>query len=230
MSLSEISREFFPAGIQEFNAARLNHFTSLLLPIEGKTALEPGCGPGLMAKALVSAGCTIHGLEARQELVDFYNTFHKSNTAKSHLFNLETGDWSSVPECDITFCYGTLYHLGNPDEFLQHISEKTKEFCVIETVVSVDAAPNEANLVSENTSHINQSFQGLGCRPTRKYVWDTLAKYFPKVYMPYTQPVSRDFPKDFKHQYNSIQRFIIIGSKIDLDLPTLSDSFVATYQ
>jgi cyclopropane fatty-acyl-phospholipid synthase-like methyltransferase len=208
----------------------LNHFTSLCLPIQGKTVLEPGCGPGLMAKPLVSARCTVYGLEARKELVEFYNTFHKSNTARSHLFNLENGDWTTVPECDITYCYGTLYHLGNPDEFLRNISEKTKEFCVIETVVSVDSALNDANIVTENKVHINQSFEGRGCRPTRKYVWDTLAKYFPKIYMPLTQPVSVDFPKDFKHQYNPIQRFIIIGSKIDLNLPTLSDSFVTTYQ
>jgi len=37
----------------------------------------------------------------------------------------------------------------------------------------------------------------MGCRPTRGWIWQQLARLFPHVYLPRTQPNHEQFPVDW---------------------------------
>lgn len=219
--------EFFSKEPTFINSARWNHFLSLNLPIQNKNILEPGCGPGIFTQKFIDLSCNVYSMEARSELVKYHNA-NISNSKIIH-FNLESEDWTKVPICDITFAYGILYHLKNPDNFIKKISEKTTQFCIIETALSLDNNNDDIHNVNENLHSLPQSFTGIGCRPTRRYIWNLMKKNFDYVYMPLTQPLHPDFPTQFNTSSHHTHRFIIIGSKIHLNNSQLSDQFIKTY-
>ena len=125
--------------------------------------------------------------------------------------------------------YGILYHLSHPLKFIDTLFEKTKEFCVFETVVSLDNCDYNLNICPEDVNSVNQALNGLGNRPTRKYLWDYLNNKFPYVYMPLKQTEHSQFPKQFNYSEDGIARCIFIGSKIELNIPSLSSSFVSSF-
>jgi hypothetical protein len=224
--IDEIQSQFFAPDILEFNNKRIINIENLLLPISGKTILEPGCGPGLISKYFYNNNCKVFPLEGRKEIVSFV----KENNPSSNIitFDLENDNWDNLPTCDISIAYGILYHLSDPLKFIDNLFKKTNEFCVIETVVSLDTAEDNNNVVIENNC-INQALNKLGCRPTRKHIWNYLISKFTYVYMPLKQTEHSQFPKQFKISEDYIARCIFIGSKVKLDIPTLSSSFITEY-
>jgi len=224
---NSIEDVFYRPDIIEFNNRRITHLDSLCLPLSNKSVLEPGCGPGLISEYLYSLGCKVLPLEARNDIVDFYKTKYPSSNIL--LFDLEGGNWDLISEQDISIVYGILYHLSDPLKFIDILYEKTREFCVIETIVSMDTVPDDLYIVSENSNTINQSFSGLGNRPTRKILWNYMKTKFPYVYIPFTQTAHSQFPKQFITREDSIARFLIIGSKIKLDINTLSEELINIY-
>ena len=166
-------------------------------------------------------------LEARQELVN-YNQLNNP-TAKCLQFDLESTDWTTVPNTDIAFVYGVLYHLSNPFQFIDYLHSKIKEYIVIETVVKLDNEQTENITVPERQHHINQSFSGIGCRPTRRQLYDYLKTKFPYVYLTKSQPNHVELPCDFISQYHHTARFIIIGSNNLLTNNELTEEFISVY-
>jgi hypothetical protein len=227
MSESKVLQEFFEPSVLEFHKIRCEHFDSLLLPCNGKTLLEPGSGPGIFGKHFSTRGYNVIALEGRQENVDYYVKYNPSGTVK--LFDLESQDWSNIPQCDVSASYGILYHLQNPLQFILRLKEKVTEFSLIDTIVSLDTVEEGIHSVSENSHSLTQSVRGHGCRPTRKLLWNYLKENFQYVYMPFTQPKHIDYPLDFKSSSHPTTRCIFIASHVPLDLPTLSSNFVETY-
>lgn len=197
----------------------------LELPIEKKSVLEVGSGPGLLTPFFTEKGCKTLSLEGRKENVDAF----KINNPKSDvmLFDCESSDWSSIKQADICFCYSLLYHLSKPTEFLENVSTKVKEFIIIETAISNGKSYDSINIVDKSKGDYAQALNGLGCRPTRKYLWDTLKSIYPYVYMPLFQPNHEDFLKSYTN--DRTQRMIIIWSYIPFNNLLLSDSFVESY-
>jgi hypothetical protein len=44
---------------------------------------------------------------------------------------------------------------------------------------------------------VTQALRGVGCRPTRLWVYNRLKRLFPFVYLPSTQPTLPDFPTEW---------------------------------
>jgi len=220
-----VDASFYQMPHLQINTARLDHLNKLQLPIEKKSVLEIGSGPGLLTPFFTEKGCQTLSLEGRKENIDAF----KINNPKSDvmLFDCESSDWSSIKEADICFCYGLLYHLSTPSEFVRNVSSKVKEFIIIETAISNGISDNGINIIDESKGDYAQALNGFGCRPTRKFIWDTLKSIYPYVYMPVFQPEHEDFPKYYSN--GGTQRMIVIGSNIPLNNTMLSDSFVESY-
>jgi hypothetical protein len=220
-----VERSFYQTPCIEINTARLDHLNKLQLPLEKKTVLEVGSGPGLLTHFFTEKGCKTLSLEGRKENVDAFKINNPNSEAI--VFDCESSDWSSIKQADICFCYGLLYHLSTPFEFLRNVSTKVKEFIIIETAISNGASDNGINIVDESIGDYAQALNGFGCRPTRKFLWDALKSIYPYVYMPVFQPEHEDFPKSYTN--GGTQRMIVIGSNIPLNNTMLSDSFVESY-
>lgn len=224
--MSSIQDAFFSDDIMNFNNLRITHLDSLKFDWSDKTVLELGCGPGIISKYFYDKGVDIYQVEGRQDIVDFVKKQNKNS--KIMQYDLTKDDWSLIPKCDITIAYGILYHIKNPLKFIDNIHEKTNNFCVIETVVSLDTNEDGIYNVDEGIFH-TQAIDGIGCRPTRNILWSYMNTKFPYVYMPLTQTRHAEFPSQFNVPEYHTARFVIIGSKIPLDNEMLSSSFVTQY-
>jgi len=224
--MSSIEVLFFADDIMNFNNLRITHLDSLKFDWSDKTVLELGCGPGIISKYFYDKGVDIYPVEGRQDIVDFVKKQNKNS--KIMKYDLTEDDWSLIPKCDITIAYGILYHIQNPLKFIDNIYEKTNNFCVIETVVSLDTNEDGIYNLNEGTTH-TQAIDGIGCRPTRNILWNYMKTKFAYVYMPLTQTRHIEFPSQFNVSEYHTARFVIIGSKIPLNNELLSSSFVSKY-
>lgn len=97
---------------------------------------------------------------------------------------------------------------------------------VFETRVSVGnyEAPN---LAPEQGHVATQSIEGIGCRPTRPWIFNRLSELFPHVYLPKTQPAHEHFPTDWTVSPSaSTTRAVFVASRSPLDSPSLVDHLI----
>jgi hypothetical protein len=84
-------------------------------------------------------------------------------------------------------------------------------------------------LTNEPQSSPTQAYSGMGCRPTRSWVFNKLREGFKHVYMPKTQPCHAEFPLDWsapeKHTA-PLQRAIFIASHEPLENDMLTSSLL----
>jgi hypothetical protein len=71
---------------------------------------------------------------------------------------------------------------------------------------------------------------GIGCRPTREWVWNRLTEHFPHVYATVTQPWHHEFPLDWSdtQSHAPLTRAVFVASRAPLEIPTLTSSLPAT--
>lgn len=206
------------------NARRLEHLASLRIPVAGMSVLEVGAGIGDHSHYYIDRGCPITITEARAENLQYLQKrYPDSNILQLDIENpllLEDSPF------DIVHCYGLLYHLSNPEQALEYLSNNTKKLLLLETCVSF-GDQDEFNPTKERQGELSQAFSGTGCRPTRPWLFKRLKKLFNYVYLPKTQPNHPEFPIDWtapEEHTVALQRAIFIASreKIDNDLLTQS--------
>lgn len=124
----------------EYNSNIKNRWKAYKLPksMDKKSFLDVGCWAGGFVRHAVELGASWgHGVDAVHD--DDWETHVASNRgqitfsvldALGHRFN------SIIPPHDVVLCSGVLYHVSNPVELLRRLKNRTKELCVIETVVS----------------------------------------------------------------------------------------------
>jgi SAM-dependent methyltransferase len=201
------------------NEKRIEHLHSVGLPItKDMTVLEVGAGIGDHTKYFINIGCNIVTTEGRQENVDVLKKY-VGNKATVALLDLENPSPNPIydKKFDIVYCYGTLYHLSNPDSTLNYLSERCGGMLLLETCVSFKDG-KAINNVNEATYDPSQSLSGKGCRPTRLWLFDKMKSLFPYVYFTKTQPDHYEFPTDWtvpsKHE---LSRVIMFGSRTPIE-------------
>jgi len=125
---------------------------------------------------------------------------------------------------DVVHCYGLLYHTDDPASVLTAISHKCTGILLLETCVAF--GDHEAiNPVPERAHIASQSVSGIGCRPTRPWLFARLSALFPYVYATRTQPAHEDFPLDWTGQPSALReaRAVFIASRTRLNNPLLLD-------
>ncbi len=202
------------------NSARLEHLSSLEIDMFGKSILEVGAGIGLLTGFLEERGCTVLSTDGRQENVDeMLRLFPRRRAAQLDLNTLNGID--EIGMFDITFCYGTLYHLRRPREALAALA-RVSSTILLSTCVT-PGSHIDVHLVRESAAS-NQAIGEIGCRPTRPWIMKTLAECWGHAYVTRFQPCHEDFETNWTAPYkHGNPRAVFVGSKLPLSNPLLSE-------
>lgn len=91
-------------------------------PLVGKTALDIGCGAGLLAEPLARLGATVTGLDASPELI---------RVAKDHARTLDldidyrAGELSGLEgQFDLITCMEVIEHVADPSAFVVAVAQR----------------------------------------------------------------------------------------------------------
>jgi len=199
-----------------FTALKLEHLASLRIPVAGMSVLEVGAGIGDHSRYYIDRGCSITITEARSENLKYLKMRYPHINVQ--FMDMERPSLLDSSPFDITHCYGLLYHLKNPEQALEFISNNTNNILFLETCVSFGET-EELNPVAENQNHVIEAYSGGGCRPTRSWVFNRLQALFKYVYIPKTQPNYDEFPIDWIHteKHKSQKRAVFIASREKLE-------------
>jgi hypothetical protein len=210
------------------NARRLEHLGSLQIPVSGMSVLEVGAGIGDHSHYYLDRGCRMTITEARPENVRYLRKRYPACRIQAldmeHPTPVEGGPF------DVLHCYGLLYHLNDPGRALEFLGQSTRKLLFLETCVSFGDVVEAVNPTKEPRYSPTQAYSGMGCRPTRAWLFHRLETLFKHVYVPKAQPWHEEFPVDWtapeKHKA-PLQRAIFIGSKEPLENCQLVPSLIA---
>ena len=142
---------YLPAGVEQIHATRLEMMMSALQRVTGgdwtsHSVIDVACHQGYFASHLARKGCTVLGVDAREEHVRdtrlIASAYALSNLrAERHDINTLRAD--ELGQFDITLMLGLLYHIENPVGAVRLARELTRKACLIETQV----VPNMTGVV-----------------------------------------------------------------------------------
>jgi len=226
-------QDFHSVSYLRHNARRLEHLASLNLDIGGRSVLELGAGLGDHTTFFLDRSCAVTSVEPRPENCallasmmherrrEGYEAADRCRILRADALSFE----SAIEECfDIVHCYGLLYHTDDPASVLAATARKCSGLLLLETCVAFGG--HEAiNPVPERAHVPTQSVSGVGCRPTRPWLFKRLSALFQHVYVPRTQPAHEDFPLDWNAPppVPREARAVFIASRQLLDNPMLLD-------
>jgi predicted O-methyltransferase YrrM len=217
---------FDSPGAIAINIARQDHLASLGLELANQSVLEVGAGVGWHTAFFEKLGCKVLSTDARIENVAEH--LQRYSYRRVEVADLSIPDsHNHFGKFDIVYCYGTLYHLSNPSLCIEDLSKNCLKLFLIETCVN-QIDNNSINLAEEDRNNPNQSFYGLGCRPSRDWVMYELHKYFPYVYLTIYQPYHADFPLQWpaKLKPGINTRSVFVASKKPLNLLTVTPTLI----
>ena len=205
---------FLTPEASAINMARQTHLASLGLDLARKRVLEVGAGIGLHTPFFLKRGCEVLVTDGNAENVGEIR--RRLPNVQSSLLDLEQdGTLEHLGVFDTVYCYGLLYHLSNPEAAIAKFASVCRGQLLLETVVSLGRYP-EVQLMRDFVSN-NQARSGIGCRPTRPWIMQTLSRYFGHAYVTRTQPDYPDFTPDWIiPETRLIYRGVFVGSKYPL--------------
>jgi hypothetical protein len=227
-----ISDTFLASSYQKHNVKRLAHLDSLGFDFSSKRVIEFGAGIGDHTYYFLIKGARILPTEGRSELVELISNRFGLDVKKIDM-EIDLPLLSELGYFDFAYCYGVLYHIKNPASAIEAIS-KIADTLLLETAVSAEDSEYGPNVIFEPKENPTQANSGLGCRPNRKWLFDTLKLHYSYVYMPSTVPEHIEFPKnwdDFTASNNrdQIQRSIYIASKKPILNEKLLDKYLTKF-
>jgi len=156
----------------EARQARLRNLFAHVDPasLAGRRVLELGCATGELGQAFVEHGATVVSVDARHAHIAELRARYPDRQA--HVADLETWDPGALGRFDAILCFGLLYHLATPGDFLAACA-RASGILYLETVV-VDASASICLATDEAGD--DQAFSLRGCRPSPSWITDTLAR------------------------------------------------------
>jgi FkbM family methyltransferase len=202
------------------NHARQQHLASLGLDLERKRVLEVGAGIGLHTAFFEQLDCDILSTDANPTNVgEMLRSYPNRNVGVLDLDRAVELD--ELGAFDVVYCYGTLYHLQDPEGALARLSGVCSGQILIETIVALGEFPEVHRLLEPLSS--NQAIRGVGTRPTRPWVMSALRRHFGHAYTTLDQPDYPDFVTDWETiGHGGNLRAIFVGSKCPLTLSSLT--------
>ena len=218
--------EFWSHQYLRHTQRRLEHLALLGLPLADRTVLEVGAGIGDHTSFFIDRGCQVITTDGRPENVELLRKRYPGLDVRLLDLNRIGPDFREIAE--VVYCYGTLYHLERPAEALEFLGRCCHSLLLLETCVSFG---NEETLnpCKELASNPSQSVSGIGCRPTRAWVYAQLKRHFSYVYLPITQPWHEEFPLDWTFPPDSkrLTRAIFVASTEPINNSLLSEQIPA---
>jgi 2-polyprenyl-6-hydroxyphenyl methylase/3-demethylubiquinone-9 3-methyltransferase len=91
-------------------------------PLEGKSALDVGCGAGLLAEPLARLGATVTGVDAAPEVIAIAREHAQ---AQGLTIDYRTGDVQELDGAfDLVTCMEVIEHVANPGVFLKALARR----------------------------------------------------------------------------------------------------------
>jgi SAM-dependent methyltransferase len=137
-----------------------------LEPWRGMKVLEVGAGLGHLGDAFTQLGFDVTSTDGRPEHVEAM----KARGRKAFVLDLDKAGVDDAGEFDLVLAFGVLYHLAQPEQFLQGCGRRA-QVLLLETAVC-DAADPVIQWVSEagGWRGKDQALSGQGCRPSPAWV------------------------------------------------------------
>jgi|SRR5271165_4719474 len=219
------------------NQRRQEHLATLGLDIAGKNVLEVGAGIGDHTSFFLDRGCRVVTSDARPANIEkLRERFATQKNVSVRQIDLDQPLLSGLGDNEffhIVYCYGLLYHLGRPAEALQYLAAHCSGILLLELCVSF--GDDEAvNIVREPQADPSQAWSGIGCRPTRAWVFSRLRENFEFAYITRTQPWHEEFPLDWSPAAaaswpaRQLTRAVFVGSRTLIAVPSLMDKLVVS--
>jgi SAM-dependent methyltransferase len=212
---------FLTGDARRINRARLEHLASLGLDLDGRRVLEVGAGIGLLTSFFEARGCEVLSTDGRPaHVAEMRRRWPRRRVERVDLDAISArAALAALGPFDVVFCYGTLYHLADPDGALAALAG-VSPVILLETCVTpgrhVDVHP-----VRESAA-ANQALGAVGCRPTRPWVMEQLVRHWGFAYVSRRQPRHEEFETDWQVPAKSgNHRAVFVGSKSPLGLETL---------
>lgn len=198
------------------NARRLEHLASLRIGVAGLSVLEVGAGIGDHSHYYIDRGCRITITEAREANLQYLRGRYPGHEIRQ--LDLDHPEPLGQAPFDVVHCYGVLYHLADPERALAFLASHCGGMLFLETRVS-PGEEDAINQVGEKKDRPTEAFSGVGCRPTRPWLFGQLRRHFAYVYIPKTQPNHEEFPVDWTRPAPPSRsiRAIFIASREPID-------------
>ena len=212
---------FLSEPYQRHNKRRQEHLATLGLPIAGRSVLEIGAGVGDHTGFFVDRGCRVTSTDGRLECVEAVAA--RFPGVRAVQFDANGPAPAELDPHDVVYAYGLLYHLREPARALRMMSDLCGSMLLLETCVT-GGVEISLPFVDEVVTDPTQALDGVGCRPTRPWVWAQLSDLFPFVYSTATQPWHEEFPIDWSDPNlgkASLVRSIFVASRRQIDNPLL---------
>ncbi|WP_411819521.1 class I SAM-dependent methyltransferase [Hyphococcus formosus] len=223
---------FDRAAYQAINEARLSHLAKMLSDIgvsgEDMSVLELGAGVGDHTDFWLNRGAKVTVTDGRAENLAIVKSRFPSIEVCQ--LDLDNGLESSMPDHDIVYAYGILYHLRDPAAALAYMADKCRRFLFLETCVNPVGDMNVLS-VNETAEDPSQAMHGVGCRPSRRWIFEELKQYFPYVYQPSYQPEHEQFPlawADVTGGTGKLARSIFVAAREPIDAGTFFPHLLET--
>jgi hypothetical protein len=220
-----VSGEFRSPWYLLHNQRRQEHLASLGLQLSQRTVIEVGAGVGDHTSFFLDRGCDVLTSDAREENVAVLRNRYPSLDVR--LLDLDRPPEVFEPRAEVVYCYGTLYHLRDPESALAFMSRCSTSLLLLETCVS-PGLDEQINTVEEDARNPSQSAHGLGCRPTRPWVLSRLRQHFEHAYLTTTQPWHPEFPLDWDVGFDPsvLTRSVFVASRDPLANATLTEDLL----
>ena len=167
-------RNFRSDAAIRLNARRMEEFCRYEKDLRDKSILEVGSGIGLLSTWFIDRRFDVTLSDARVSHVKLL----QKRFPDTPVILYDLRDCPTI-EFDVVFCFGVLYHLENPVQGVRHLDRLTKKILFLETLV---AEKGEVNPTKENKYALDQSLNGLGCRPGWDFLYRLLFNTFPIIH------------------------------------------------
>ena len=224
-----ILQQFHSNYYLRINQRRQEHLATLSLPLRGRSVWEVSAGIGDHTSFFLDRGCQVTTSDVRPELVDMLR--HRYPQVPARLVDLDAPPGDFAEQFEVIYAYGVLYHLSRPVPALEYVSSRCQGMLLLETCVGFGEDLAE-NPIQEPAWSPSQARSGLGSRPTRRFVWETLRRLFPYVYCAKTQPAHEQFPLDWSQPWRpeELRRAIFVAGRRRLSLPLLVPELPARHE
>lgn len=217
---------FLTANALAINQARQDHLSSLGLDIDpDRRVLEVGAGIGLHTQFFLERGCDVVSTDGRADNVGEIRRRWPDLPVLQIDLECES-DLRRLGMFDLIYCYGLLYHVGDPDRVLAMLAEVCRGQILLELIVNMDV-DQTLYLVSDPLVN-DQSTIGRACRASRSWILDHLTHHWGHGYITKTQPNHPEFPLDWTKHTGRNTRAVFVGSRTALSNPMLSTEVMQT--
>src|SRR4051794_157879 len=91
-------------------------------PLEGKSALDVGCGAGLLAEPLARLGAAVTGIDASPDVIA---VARDHATAQGLAIDYRAGDVQDLPgSFDLISCMEVIEHVADPGVFIKALAKR----------------------------------------------------------------------------------------------------------